>query len=1159
MNSKICKEKHNIYAEDLKIQSVFPLYGKSQSIQNHIDAIQQSLSKSLPSPLPFSEKESFKEWVHTSLPWIYWKESGPPPNCVSLFFVFKPLLLISPEALLIEIIKYWLLPYEETTILSFKHMSVSFELYPNQPLCMGEAQVLIINKKQSDLLRKNFNLFKKKFFNVLLSGQHAHSLLKHKLFSLNYKMGIIQEILIKLIKRFPEDLDEELFHKLAMMQTLTKPDFCEQRSYAHLTRILVSQTLIVNQLARKLHMSPEKRHMRILYTPARLLFPFGRKSVLGLNIGVNFFHKHEFFEEKHVLLAVKKFVSNSRIVSGSFYRFNLNNGPITIFYVDLEKEGDTAFTLEEKKIFKTYLEEELKKRIENLVPSLFIIRNEEETIRNILMLSREFKFPHDIPQMMITFDQHSQEDLIFTIVLLRIKKKGEAPMQDLLKDPNNRVHFIPDRIQIVSYLEQKYPVEANVFRLQIKKLPAFLRMDFSVNLYLARQKVASFIKDALGGVRDYNGGMMLKQEEVLSQFKHVFRNISSRNQELLENFFYSLNPIEAQATISLHLITLFFQLFLKVVGYECPKKKMYVVDFEQHDAIIIAVMRSNDPEYFAFVKEALNQAHIYSCSLISSVLVFEGNHYLSYVYDQANYKKRIVFQKTIKKALTAWQAKKDKLQTLKLTCSENVCLDPRIGGNQESSLLVKLLFDGLMRIGTDGKPQCSIAKSYFVSEDRKRYTFTIRQSYWSDGSPLIAYDFEYAWKKVLSPNFFTLYAYVYYPIKNARAAKKGKVSIDEVGVKAIDETTLVVDLEQPVPYFIELTANTLYSPVNHMVDKIYPNWAMQKNENFICNGPFLQCSSNGNFAFEFKKNHKYWNVHNIKIDQILFSCVRSKTALNMFKNNQLDFMGLNLTTVDEINRKASKRKASFYSSRNVLWQCFNITQFPFNNYKIRLAFSMAINRREIIRTIPIMEKGHPAFTPLPMQLTQHLNSKYLIPEDEAMAKKHLQEGLKELGMQLNELPVIYLSSTVQDEKMAVMFKAQWERVLGIKCEVKVLHWEEHFTEMITKNHQIGVINWVSWINDPIYTLQAFKYGDEPVNFSGWEDSEFSWLLDLSDQTVDPKLRKHYLADAEKILIENAVLIPVFYGMGWFINNPNLTIPASASNGNLDFSQAYFHA
>jgi len=1156
MEIKLPSDKKIESAEDLTIRPAFSFYSKSKNLQNHVRSIQALLVRALPIPLPFFDKGSLEQWIQTSTPWISWGKIETPPDCFSLFFLIKPIASMPTETFISEMIKRWLLPHEETTILLFEHMLILFELNPNRTFFLGEVKILVKNKKQADLIKQNLTLLKNEIISSLTSGRYAKALLETKVLPLDHKMNMIRESFIKLVKRFPDDLDESLFHSLAIMQSLTTPELREQRSYAHLGRIIVSMVLIRNHLNRELNFFPEKRHMKIHFMATDLTFPFGMKPVLGLSIGVNFFHKYEFFDEKHVLHAAEKFVPNIRIVSGSFYRFATPNNPIISFYVELGKEDGTPFSLDEKKILSKNLEEELKQRIERLVPSLFVVRNEEETMRNILVLSRELKSYDDHPQMMVTFDQHSRKDLMFTIVLLRIKKEGCPPIQELLKTADDRIQFIPDRIQIVSYLDT-HPIEANVFRLQITKLPSFLRMDFSVNLYLARQEVVSFLKRELGHIRDYNGGMMLKQGERLSEFKRLFLEASKPNQEFLENFFFSLNPIESQATISLDSLSIFYDLFLKVVNTNFPEQRSYLVDFKTDDKAIIAVIRANDPQYRTLIEEALKKTHISDRSLISSSLTIEGNHYLSYMYDQSDHEKRITFQEVITDALKEWQAAKDKLQVLRLPWQSMVSLDPRIGGDQDSSQLIKLLFDGLMRIGSDGKLECSIAESYAVSEDKKQYTFKLRESYWSNGARVIAYDFEYAWKKVLSPGFSTPFSSVFYPIKNARGAKKGEISLDEVGIRAPDEVTLIVDLENPAPYFIELTANTLYSPVNHVVDKIHPNWATQKNEDFVSNGPFYQRAHKSSLVYDFAKNNRYWNAEKVKIDRVLFTKTKGRAALNMFKNNQLDCLSLNLMNFKDIKEEDLKKRAGFYPQLRISWQCFNVNHFPFNNKKIRLAFSMAINRKEIIQTYPFSNRVQPAYTPLPSLLTQHIDSEFLIKEDKELARYYFQEGLKELEIRFDDFPIIYLAQTEYDLRISTIFKSQWESVLGVRCEIEVSQWRDHFKKMTTGNYQIGKMSWTSWLNDPIYTLQAFKYREEQVNFIGWENPAFAKLLDLSDQTLNPEERKIYLSQAEEMLIRDAVLIPICYDMGCFAKGQNLILNPATSNGNIDFSQAYF--
>lgn len=1144
-------------AKDLTIRPAFPFYSRSKNLQTHVDKMREILLSYLSEPLPFTDKESLGKWIKEAIPWITWSSFDSPPDSVTLFFLIQPLSSLPTETFISEMIKRWLLPHQETTILSFEHMEFHFDHYPKEALFIAEVKVLIQNKKEASLLKENLPLLKREITSALSARRYAKALLETKILPLDHKMNLIRESFIKLIHRFPDELDEILFERLAFMQAYASKEFREERSYTHIGKIILTFILIRNHLRRELNSFPEKRHMKIRFMPTELTFPFGKKPVLGLSIGLNLFHQYEFFNEKHVLRAVQKFYPNVRIVAGSMYRSNLLNDPIATLYVELEKNDGTPLTLEERKLLRRNLEEELKKRIEHLVPSLFMVRNEEETMRNILILSRELKSPDDLPQMMITFDQHSQEDLIFTVVLLRVKKEGMAPLQDLMKNVDPRIRFIIDRVQIVSFLDKTHPIEANVFRLQIAKLPSFLRMDFSVNLYLAREEVVTFLNKYLGEIRDYNGGMMVKQGELLTQFKRLFQDISSRNQEILENFFYSLNPIESQATISLQSLSFFFELFVKVTEKEYLSTQSYLMQTDKDEGITIAIIRANDLSYRSAVEEALSETQIQDRSLVSSVLTFEGSHYLSYLYEESDQNKQKLFEETLNTTLKKWQADKDKLQVLKIPYMEIVSLDPRIGGDQDSSVLIKLLFDGLMRIDEKGVPQCAVAKTYDVSRDQKTYTFYLKDSNWSNGDPVTAYDFEYAWKKILSPGFMTPFAYVFYPIKNGKGAKEGTIPVEEVGISAVDERTLVVELENPAPYFLELTTNTLYSPVNHQIDKMHPNWPNQKDQHFVCNGPFMQRNPTGSHIYEFQKSIAYWNKDHIRIDQINLNQLKVSSAVQMFNHGQLDCIGSSMCPAGNLDINELKERISHYHSLRIFWLCFNVNHFPFNQLKVRQAFSMAVDRKELLEWH--LGGRLEAYTPLPYQLSQCKESKHTIYENELKAKEVFSEALDELGMKVEDFPIIYLSITKIDKKSAEALKKQWERVLGVRCIIEAAEWSAHFKKMTTGNYQLGGIHWTSWLNDPIYTLQSFKYAKERVNFTGWENSQFQSYLDQSDKTTDPDRRNDFLREAEEILIKEAVVIPIFYGTGWFIKHSNLVLNSFTSNGNIDFSKAYFES
>ena len=1143
-------------AKDLKLLPAFPFYSGSKDLKFHFEAMRDIFLSYLSDPLPFSDQTSLETWIKESIPWIQSSSIDSPPDVLTLFFLVKPFSILSTDSFILDMVKRWLIPNQEVMILSFKRMEFYFEIHKKQPFFIGEMQVLIRDKKEEDLVISTLDFLKKEIAHAFSDSQYARILLDTKILPLDDKINLIRGVLIKLIHRFPDQLNEGLFEQLILVQTQTSKKFREERSYLHIGRVILTLSLIRNYFDRKLTFFPEKRHIKIFMKPTELLFPFGKKPVLGFCIAVNLFHQYEFFNEKHVLRAVQKEFSNVRLVNGSVYQWQSSNSIATL-YLEIEKTQGGSFTLEEKKTLKKTLERELKKTIEHLLPSVFMVRNEEETMRNILMLSKEFKSSDDLPQMMITFDRHSQEDLVFTVVLLRVRKEGMVSLQDRMKNTDPQIRFVLDRVQIVSSLDNHHLIEANVFRLQIKELLSFLRTDFSVNLYLAREKVVSFLREHLGEIRDYNGGLMVKQSELLTQFKRLFQETFLKDPELLENFFYSLNPIESQATLDLPCLTLFFNAFIQMTKKEFLNRETYLMEIDRRQEGVIVTIRANNWAFRLSVEEALSEIQIRERCLISSTVVFEGDHYLSYLYQDSDPDKGYQFEQTLQAALKKWKANQSQLQILKIPCPDAFFLDPRIGGEQDSSVLIKLLFDGLMRIDEKGIPQCAVAERYHISEDKKIYTFYLRHSLWSNGDPVTAYDFEYTWKKILSPQFITPFTYLFDLIKNARKAKEGLVSTDQIGVCALDERTLVVELTTPAPYFLEVTANTLYFPVNRSVDQMHPNWSTQKDESFVCNGPFKQVHPNGNHLYELQKNPYYWNKERIQIDHIHLSQLSPEDAFQMFQKGQLDCIESNKSFRGSLGLDFTALKGEIcrYYSPRVFWICFNITQFPFNHLKMRRAFSMAVRRSELLEWDVGTEL--PAYTPLAYHLSQCKNSPYLIDEDEQKAKQLFLETLDEIHMKIEDFPIIYLSVIKTDQEIFEILKKQWERVLGIQCVLEITDWNSHFKRMEAKNYHLGGAYWISWVNDPMYTLQCFKYAKEQVNFAGWENAKFQHYLDQSNQFADRSLRNVFFRKAEELLIKEAVVLPIFYGTGWCIKNSNLAFNLISSNGSIDFSNAYF--
>ena len=306
-----------------------------------------------------------------------------------------------------------------------------------------------------------------------------------------------------------------------------------------------------------------------------------------------------------------------------------------------------------------------------------------------------------------------------------------------------------------------------------QKKKDFLRTNSAINLHLARQKIVTLLTRSLGEIRDYNGGMMIKQNELLAEFKEAFCQVN--DQELLENFFYSLEPIESQATIPLPLLCYLFQLFFSHLHDYSQKKKMYSFDFREETQGVIAVFGTDSLSLRSFIRKSLDHVQAYHSSLVSFSLCLEGRYYLGYLCSPEEKSVQRELKEIIFQEIDKWEKRRQSKRMLRLAIHDILSLDPRIGIDQGSRFLLGFLFRGLTYVNAQGKVHPSVAHSWTISEDGTQYTFKLRMAYWSDGSQVTAYDFEYAWKAALSPKLDAFFVRDFYVIKNARLIRRGEI------------------------------------------------------------------------------------------------------------------------------------------------------------------------------------------------------------------------------------------------------------------------------------------------------------------------------------------------------------------------------------------------
>ena len=463
--------------------------------------------------------------------------------------------------------------------------------------------------------------------------------------------------------------------------------------------------------------------------------------------------------------------------------------------------------------------------------------------------------------------------------------------------------------------------------------------------------------------------------------------------------------------------------------------------------------------------------------------------------------------------------------------SEPPSLHPGLATDSTSGAVLNQTFEGLMRVNQEGDIEEAMAESAEMSEDGLTYTFKIRPgAKWSNGDAVTAQDFEYAWKWVLDPaNVETDYAYQLYMIKGAEAAKEQGGSLDDVAITAVDEQTLVVELNQATAYFLELTAFYTFFPVNHAVVEANPDWAHDVSANYVTNGPFLMESWKHKDAIVLKKNADYWDADTVKLETINMLMIDDEnTAKQMYDQGELDWLGSPTDSIPLAAIPAYKKDGLLNISplAGVYYYAFNVKEAPFTNVNIRKAFAMAINRAGIVENITQAEQA-PAMALVPPSIFEENAAGYFNDNDAEEAKKYLAKGLEELG--LTELPPVKLSYNTSEAHGAIAQAVQdmWKENLGVNVELHNEEWGVYLDSMGAGNFQVGRMGWLADFNDAINFLEIFEtVGGN--NYTNWENAEYQALLKESRVETDPVAREAMLRKAEEIFMAELPLSPVYF-------------------------------
>ena len=469
-------------------------------------------------------------------------------------------------------------------------------------------------------------------------------------------------------------------------------------------------------------------------------------------------------------------------------------------------------------------------------------------------------------------------------------------------------------------------------------------------------------------------------------------------------------------------------------------------------------------------------------------------------------------------------------------------LDPQQAVDGTSFEVIADYTDGLYQMDKDGEAVPALAADTQISEDGLSYTFKIRDdAKWSNGEPVTAQDFVFAWQRAVDPKVASEYAYMLSDvgqIKNAADIIAGKKDKSELGVTAVDDKTLKVELNVQVPYFLGLMYFPTFYPVNQKFFESCGDTFATSPETTLSNGAFILDSYEpAATAFHLKKNPDYYDAKRVKLTGINYQVIQdSQQALMSYQTGAVDTTLVNGEQVDQV-----KDDPTFHAiAAGYLWYVVpNISKVKeLSNLNVRLAMTMAINRESI--TTGVLKDGSiPTYTAVPIDFATGPDGSDFAGDqkkfenvcrfDAAAAADYWKKGLEELGVSSISLNMI-VDADDAPQKVAQVLKEQWETTLpGLTVNLVVEPKKQRVQDMQDGNFEVGLTRWGPDYADPMTYLGMWGTGNSN-NYGEWSNADYDAILaacTTGDLAMDAAGRWAKLLDGEKIVMDNAVIFPLY--------------------------------
>lgn len=453
------------------------------------------------------------------------------------------------------------------------------------------------------------------------------------------------------------------------------------------------------------------------------------------------------------------------------------------------------------------------------------------------------------------------------------------------------------------------------------------------------------------------------------------------------------------------------------------------------------------------------------------------------------------------------------------------------------------VFESFYRLGKNGQPTAGLAKKATVSADGLTWTFTLRDAKWSNGDQITAQDFVYSWRRSLTPKTASPYAYLFSGVKNADAISKGKLPVEQLGIKALDNKTVEISLEKPIAYFKVLMAYPLFGPQNQKVVERYGKKYATNSKYMVYSGPFVIKNWTGTSdKWSFQKNPNYWDKKQVKLDKISYKVVSNpNTGYELYQQGKLDMTPLSSQQVKNY-KDSSEFKQYPYSYVVFLAYNFNATNAAnkkaLNNQDIRRALSLALDRK--VLTKKVFGDGSQVPTGFVandlaknpqtgVDFAKEQAVTKTVAYDANLAKKYWRKGLAETGLKELTFNILASSDTPTNDALTQYLQSQYTKVLpGLKVKVQNIPGKSALERARKGEFDIYVSGWGGDFNDPITFLQIPLTGTS-YNYGNYSNSEYDRLIaKATNEDANNKLaRWNDLVAAAKLFNSQQGVSPLY--------------------------------